>query len=338
SSPRHLHIHNLEVASPLGSAALAGRIGTGFPYPLALQGSWQAAAEEGAWRGSLDLRGPITGLELRHRLEGPFTVSSQGRVGLNNTSRGMDFDPRLLVFNLVNGWDHLDLARYDLALASTGTLSAAGSLASYQLTGETRLEAAAPVPDGDLPPPSPREQLPRQALPATLTLAADGTPEDLAIAALTLDTANGSATARGTVQWLAGVRWDLALQARDLNTSPLLPRWPALLAADLASSGSWRDGALAATIAIGDPSGTLNDLPLTGSGTLTLADGAVASDDLRLRVGDNSLAVHGRLGQTWALDWDLKADDLADLGLGLAGKLTSSGRFSGTPAAPVISA
>jgi translocation and assembly module TamB len=317
--PERLRLHDLDLAAM--GAGLSGSLEMAAAAPHLLDGKLRMVAGSrltgpgtGPVKADLALSGPALRPTLDLRLREPQQLRLHGDLVLDQVEPG---------FDLAAEWDSLawPLRGEPAYRASDGRLRLEGSATDYRLT----LDAGLAAPD--LP-------------PAQLALDASGDLEGLRLVPLQLRTLDGSLTASGSVGWKEGVRWDLALDARDLDPVALLPGWPGSISGSLALRGSLADDADGLQLAaqIERLAGELRGYPVSASGRVAVQGKQVEIDDLRLASGSNRVAVSGRVGERLDLGFELDAPELAALYPGLEGSVQGRGRLAGTLEAPAVEA
>ncbi len=293
---------------------------------------WQYAIDLGEGlaqpAGSLTLSGNLGTLGLAHVLHSPLQIDTQGSV----------------VLNLLQGG-----TGQSLGLTHTFT--------SQSLAGLTPGSAVAlQIRDAEISTNGWFEALQVSGLGALQVQDSQGTVvvSDLALrwnalltgSALQIDqlsasTATGSLSTTGDLGWNPGLRAALSYTLRETDASryaALLPE--GVLPGDLASTGNivlnLQNGALGADLVIDSLEGSLNDYPLSGSGTVSYSDAGLTLNTLRLRSGPNTLQLEGEWAATLALRAVLDAPQISALSPLLDGSITAAAQIAGTPTAPQL--
>jgi len=273
---------------------------------------WASSVDELAYAGTLQATGTLAELQLRHRLQTPLAIDSEGSV-----VPGLFADP--LAVDLQHRFGELSLAPYGQPALSIigGALQSSGTPAALRITGSFSavLENFAPAAiDLDLEYRGASVALNRVAI-VSLQLAAE---------------TSGLYT-------LEPAALQLGWQLHRLDTGTSLPN---LQLAGINGAGrvalSFPAQGLAGEIGLARLSGTLNDQALTLAGSLQLAEAQLASVDLQLVSGNNQLQLAGSTVPALDLRWNLQAGVLAQLWSGLSGTLAGQGSVTGTVEVPAV--
>ena len=283
-------------------------------YPLRLNAAWRfGTGEDGpVVTGSGRIEGDARGWAVTHRLTEPVDVRTDGTVELREAG---------LHARLRNQLGQIDVpldGNRVLAVAA-GRVALEGWLDGYTAEGAARL-----VTEG------------RPAVQAEAS--GRGSLETLEIERLRLVSEAGTLEADGRLALLPQRQWELAFRLAGLETQ----RWGAPVAATLSAAGrtagGWpEDGGPRATLTLAQLAGDYRGEPLSGSGTVELgAGGGIVARALEIVVGDNRVAVDGRLRPEPDLGLSIRAPRLAAFWPGLEGDLRGELELAGTVDAPVI--
>lgn len=231
-------------------------------------------------------------------------------------------------FDLRASWTDLawPLAGEPAFTSPRGSAQAAGALAAYDLVAD--LVVVEPLAAAGLP-------------PAPLVVTGRGGEDGIAVEEARARLLDGTVTARGEVAWAPRVEWDLAVEGRGIDPSPL---WPdgslaagsgrlALTARTAGHVGETGPVGRVAPLAV---TGTLRGEPLAAKGAVALDGERVAVSDLALDWGSLRLAADGRLLPSFDFGFELEAPNLGLALPGAAGSLTAGGRVTGPVEAPRI--
>ncbi len=231
-------------------------------------------------------------------------------------------------FDLRASWTDLawPLAGEPAFTSPRGSAQAAGDLAAYDLVAD--LVVGEPLAAAGLP-------------PAPLELTGRGGEEGIAIEKARARLLDGTVTARGEVAWAPRVEWDLAVEGRGIDPSPL---WPdgslaagdGRLALTARTAGYLGDAGPVGRVAPLRVTGTLRGEPVAARGAVLLDGERVAVSDLALDWGSLRLAADGRLSPSFDFGFELEAPNLGLALPGAAGSLTAGGRVTGPIEAPRI--
>ncbi|WP_446008992.1 translocation/assembly module TamB domain-containing protein [Candidatus Electrothrix sp.] len=141
----------------------------------------------------------------------------------------------------------------------------------------------------------------------------------------------GTVTATGTVGWGDRIAWQIDCRGEQFDPSLFASEWSGDITTEISSLGQKKGDELAVAVDIKRLSGTLRDLPLTGSGTAELRNKALQVDDLHLGLGSGQVWVHGSVDSAQQLDVTFKAEsaDVADLFPGAQGNFQLQGALHG---------
>jgi translocation and assembly module TamB len=202
--------------------------------------------------------------------DGPGRLQATGRV---------DFAGATPTGELSAQWQAITppLAAPFHALDANGTIDASGTL--DQLTAS--VQAAATV-DGR---------------PLQLAAEVEGNPNaTLQVRTLTVRTGEGHLDLSGEVDLQPALAWRTQIRARRFDPGLLLPAWPGQVELDGSSEGRLTAaGEAVGTLVIDRLGGRLRGRPLSGTGTVALADAGRIDADLDLRLGGNRVDLEGRL-------------------------------------------
>ncbi|MGB5685877.1 MAG: translocation/assembly module TamB domain-containing protein [Candidatus Electrothrix sp.] len=147
---------------------------------------------------------------------------------------------------------------------------------------------------------------------------------------------SGTLAASGQVGWSKGLSWQIDLSGDQLDPSLFLPEWPGNITTEMHSQGRKNGDELTAQLQIDELGGKLRDLPLSGSGKVSLKNKEILVDKLRLGFGSGQLLVNGSAdpAQQFDLSFEAEAKDLAGLLPKAAGEFRVQGTLKGRAQQP----
>ena len=141
----------------------------------------------------------------------------------------------------------------------------------------------------------------------------------------------GEWTGSGHLNWRPALSWSAKLSAEKLDPALAWERWPGgTISLQLSGRGDGSNN----EVELEKLDGTIQKYPLNASGRLSLANGILHLDSVRIDSGSARLAVSGTVGTKWNTRWRLDAPDLAHLWPDMTGKLDASGKMTGPRKAP----
>ena len=254
-------------------------------------------------------------MTIEHRLAAPFSLSTSGTL-----ISGADWDrgtlnPLAISVNVVNDWtiDNRTVWPDLPAINSRGQLRLTGSLDNYQLQGAFDLSLQSPSP------------LPTQQVAVDLR----GDRQGLHLEHIDLHSEAGKLGIQGDLAWQTTPNWQLAINLDEVDPGYFLDqKLSGKLAGMLSTTGSYTDQGLSVDAEIDQLTGSLNGYPVTLRGQLSSRQGVYSSRGFTAQIGDNHLRVNGEWDGKTPLNWQLTANNLAELYPGLSGKLLSTGQVS----------
>ncbi|MEP3857956.1 translocation/assembly module TamB domain-containing protein [uncultured Porticoccus sp.] len=318
-----IEVRELILRQPGQQLALRGSIRAKPPYRLNIALQWHSEFQQNHFEGKARLGGNLATMTIEHQLAAPFSLATSGTL-----ISGADWDrgtlnPLAISVNLVNDWtiDNRTVWPDLPAISSLGQLRLAGSLDNYQLQGAFDLTTQSP------------STLPTQQVAVDLR----GDRQGLHLEHIDLQSEAGKLGIQGDVAWQTTPNWQLAVNLAEVDPGYFLDqKLSGKLAGMLSTTGSYTDQGLSVDAEIDQLTGSLNSYPVTLSGQLASRQGVFSSRGFTARIGDNHLLVKGEWGGQTPLNWQLTANNLAELYPGLSGKLVSTGTVSsrGGPLSP----
>jgi translocation and assembly module TamB len=250
-----------------------------------------------------------THMEARHSGSGARAVAS-GTFGV------VDQGPRL---DLRGRWDDFRwplVGRYVAVSSASGNFTLQGLLPyKVHLSGRGR---AADLPE----------------MPVEL----DGTlgKDSFAFAAAEVDLFGGHASASGVATWSPSETWSMNGRATGINPGTVRADLPGSVAFAFAASGRGFDEAGTLSASFSSLSGKVRGVAASGSGTVTRGGITWGFDNVRVGLGNASLALDGRVNKQVDLRFAVTTQDLGLLAPGSRGVLKASGSVRGTFSDPAI--
>mgnify|MGYP003630639599 CR=1 FL=1 len=354
-------IKTFSIQTPTQQLSVRGQIKNKPPYALDLNLTWATLLDDiGQLSGVAKLRGDLSNLQLNHKLTQPSALDTQAEIHLPFDAKTMSIDYRAIQVSISNQWQNFKSPANshlaDTPLISSGSLSIDGEWQDYKLRLDTKVTApsAEKTLDDSLSN-SPQHSLPGAANilatlfsePGQLTAKINGKQLNIAIAKLAAKTSAGELLLTGKVNAnnfidksdassAPTLSWQLALDASDIDSSRLLPEWPARVSAKLNSSGQWQGDQYQANVEIVSLRGEFLAKPVQGKGTIALNERGQAFNQIKLLLGDNHVQLDGTLADTSALRWQIDARDLQQILPALSGALYSEGSLHGGPLSSIL--
>lgn len=200
-----------------------------------------------------------------------------------------------------------------------GRLAMSGALSDY------RVQLQAQVARQDLP-------------PAALTATGQGDHKALRLGTIKAQWLDGTLHGQAEAAWSPGPTGTLQLTAAGLDPALLIPEMPGAVDFRIEASGRLGPDGPTADAELSELGGTLRGESLQGGAAVHYAQGSLAVERLRLRLGNAELAGSGQLGERVSAEWRLDAPTLEQVHPDLAGAVKARGRISGQPASPALEA
>jgi translocation and assembly module TamB len=165
-----------------------------------------------------------------------------------------------------------------------------------------------------------------------------GSLQQVELDRLSVELAQGRVEGGGRLTWAPKLSWEMDLRGEGVDPALFHPMFPGDLAFSLDTRGEYADEGADGVFNLNELSGSLRDYPLTGKGSVVLAQDRFKVDALELVSGSNRVDVDGEFGDRIALGWSIDAPALAPFWPGLSGSLKAKGDLGGTLQAPSIKA
>jgi translocation and assembly module TamB len=279
------------------------------PYAFNAVLSWTKKLSQGIRaRGKAQLRGNIDVIHLVHDLHSPFTMKTWGEIKLAGESA---------IANLRGSWRHAQWPLSDKAAYQTQN-------GRYHITGTPdayRLSLNGQLGGGVMP---------------TLQVEAQGkgSRSSFLFEHLGVGTLEGKLSASGQLQWSPELRWNLHVNAGQLNPGIQWPAWPGKLSGETNLQGRLKDSIPYISLQKLKLSGQMWRQPLKLEGNLKFIGARMRSDSLRIYSGENRLTLSGELASKLNLIFAIQAPALRSSWPGLKGQLQANGELRGTLSNP----
>lgn len=290
-------------APPLKKLSLRAALGLASPHALEALLDWQLELPEiGALEGQGRIGGDLNRILLEHEVKSPFQIRTKGSLSLGA-------EPQL---DLANDWQAVQWPFTGQAqfASKSGQMRIKGPLNNYLLQVITELNGT------DIP-------------NAAIKLNAQGSTESITIKDISLALLGGEININGQAAWVPAPRWDMTIEARDLQPGKQWPEVPGRFSLQLASNGELIDGKPHLTAELKELKGLINTLALSGQGKARLDDEHLRLEGLDISAGKNQLRLHGELAKTADFQALIEAPELAKLWPGLKGSLKANARLQG---------
>jgi translocation and assembly module TamB len=162
------------------------------------------------------------------------------------------------------------------------------------------------------------------------TIEGSGNERELSRLQVVGETLEGEIKAVGKAGWDPQPTWDFDISASGINPESQWPGFDAKVDVKIASSGVVTAEGLEQTTDIVDIGGTYKGQPLGGDGGISVVDGALVVDNLKLNAGSANITATGTVGSEVDLKWQIEAPSLEALVPGFKGELQISGNHSGS--------
>lgn len=293
----HVALKGVEVRIPGASVLMQGSVGLGNKWPLDLQGRWRMEEKNTApLAADFVIRGFVTDLVAQVDLLTP--VKARVNLACSDPFGALRWqaDTTLSQVRLAEiNPDWLELVLKDINIRASGTT--AGYQGTVQLEGgwgqspQARVHAEFAGDLAGLGVTSLVAQLPAGAVPDKDVPKGAVTDRDVLMPRE--PGMAGAVTARGTIGWQAGLRWQVELEGKDVDPEPYFPGWEGRIHARINTSGRLQGDDFSSETQLVALDGNLLGYPLAGSGSVTVDNKGVQVKELLLRSGESELAVTG---------------------------------------------
>lgn len=167
-------------------------------------------------------------------------------------------------------------------------------------------------------------------------LVAEGDARGAQIDSLQGDVLEGRIEGEGRIAWTGEQAADFRLRFAGLDPAGLAPDWPGSVSGRLELKGL-PDATGGLELTLGDVTGTLRDLPLSGEAAANLQGGELLLRDAAFRLGSTSVRASGWFGDSeLTVDAAVQAEALDELQLDARGSLVATASVSGAWPSPYI--
>ena len=260
-----------------------------------------------------DLQVDLVAREL-HRL----VPIIRGDITANGTVRGNIGDPEL---DVRANWRGLRVGE-DIVTDSSGTAQAQGRWQALAISVDAKASG--------------RDFPAVEAKGSTQLRLGDGTGsvEDID---LVLKGLEGTVAAKGRVEFLPDVRWDVQTTGKGLNPQHYVSGLQGKVDAVIHAQGSVVAGKLEMVNDLQQLGGQWQGQALSGKGEVRMAQGKLLLDAVKLSVGNNQLEADGQIdGETLDVRFAIDGKNLAAFYPELRGQLNGQGQVQGKATAPQI--
>lgn len=316
-TPASLNIEELHVQYEEVSASLIGRVGSTFPYTSDLRLDWHIDIDE-PWSGRARIHGDLQSLELEHRLVGLAVVDTEASLttGLQTESMAVDLETMTADLSNVVRVSDFALEGLEHSLNAEVRLDLNGTAQHWLLDLEGRAEL------GDHP-------------PLSLTATGVGNLEHFELGSLVLEDGHGALRAEGTARWAPDLAAQLQVAIDSLELSAWVPGTDLNLDGQLTVDLQQVEDTPSATIVLAPLEVGYDGVPVVVTGQLAWTPERLSVDDLLLLADGNRLTLTAVMqGDELGAQWQLQAPRLAALGDDFDGRLSSTGRVSGSLTMP----
>ncbi len=208
---------------------------------------------------------------------------------------------------------------HDVLGKINGNINLKGTLTNYIFDGDLVLQ---------------QEQLGR----GTAIVKGEGDYKRVSFDDVILVTAHGNAEATGKVVWDPEIRWGFDVEAKNIITNNLLPKWPANADAKLKYTGSYLDSRLENQLQVIALAGEFRGEKLAAKGQITEREGLVRANKFDVQLGDNKILINGAITEPLNLDLKVDAKSLKQLVPEVSGKVEGTATIKGEYEKPEVQA
>lgn len=267
-----------------------------------------------AWQGEVAIKGDVNEIQADHALLQPLQVVS--KISLSSPLG-------TLSFAVQNEWTSIALpfGETPQVTLEKGAFDIQGDLNSFKYKLSSKAKS--------------------QHLPSVATIALNGiaNQQEIDIEKMHISSTDGTLTGTGKVKLKPTLQASLSLQGKQVNPEFFVAELPGKLDFITKINASYADHGPIADIDIEKLSGTLRDYTVSGDGKLHYSANNIQAKKVKLAIGDNFIKINGLLGaENNKVDFEILANNLAQLYPELAGNLQGSGSLIGSIKTPQIQA
>lgn len=148
----------------------------------------------------------------------------------------------------------------------------------------------------------------------------------------------GEVAGRGVFRWQPEVKWNVAIDGREIDPGAFAKKWPGSLSFAAESTGEIREKEPQVKLAIKTLAGELRGYPVRGGAEIVIEGSRYIFPLMELRSGTALITASGKVSDRWDVHWEIEADDLRDLIPDGGGSVKGKGRVSGPRPMPMIEA
>jgi translocation and assembly module TamB len=293
--------------------AVQGQASASAPFPFEAELSFEGALPEDIpGKGRATIKGNAERINIDGSIDRPVELKARGDISLAGDASAID---------LSGEWQNL---RWPLSgdaefESENGSFTLSGPL--QQLALQMKAKSSG-----------------RKVPPAETRLDARVRPDGARIDALDMQTLGGEIRASGDIGWQPAPSWRLQVSASSLKPDRYFQQWPGEISFEGVIDGGVEGGTPKLSVDGLRLDGRLLGYPVEGSGAVSFDGTTVSARNLRLRSGDNRLAINGDAGHRLNLSFVIDAPALNAVAPDLEGSLEGKGQLRGSPAEPQVSA
>ena len=264
-----LRVDRLAIASDWLGVRVSGDVTLTPPIPINLEAQWSGVKlADQSFAGRVAALGNASEIRIRHRLQAPFELSTEGSITLGAAGWNVDLE---------NRWNRIEwiLPTGKSVESRDGRLRASGNVADYRAEGEFRIRLDE-WPD------------------AKVTVAGGGDLVQFMFDTLDVESNAGRASVTGRLGWSPEIDWDADFEAAKLDTSLLLADMVGTIDASGQSTGRVSEGEIERlALRLDNVEGELLSLPARASADITYAGERLDIAAATLALGSSRATING---------------------------------------------